>query len=211
MSSKVPCFEDNCQVFAVCAEICLNLHEYAIFGNMKQSKLLLLLVSMSVLTGCDFFRTLAGRPTSKDIEAMQVSTLLAEKAELVAENVALEQKYEAAVKELQTFRDSLDALDSISQYGGTILNPTTLGGLFSTKLEARYYVIIGAFRYRTNAEILLKKAQQNGYKPALISFRNGKMAVGVCPANNIKDAFIGMKKVKQEAFCPPDVWVLRNE
>jgi len=191
--------------------ISLNLHEYAILCNMKKSALFFILVCMSVLTGCDFLRTLAGRPTSKDIEAKQISILMAEKAELVAENVVLEEKYEAALKELQNVKDSLSALDSISQYGGTVLNPTTLGGLFSTKLAARYYVIIGAFKYRTNAEILFNEAARNGYKPALISFRNGKMAVGVCPAGNIKDAFAGLKKVKQEAFCPPDVWVLRNE
>ena len=57
----------------------------------------------------------------------------------------------------------------------------------------------------------IKKAQKQGYKPALISFRNGRMAVGLCPSNNIKDAFEGLKKVKQESFCPSDVWVLRNE
>ena len=191
--------------------ISLNLHEYAICDSMNKLTLLCVVISVFMLTGCDFFRTLAGRPTSKDIEAKQISVLLQEKAELIAQNVALETKYEALEKEFQTVRDSLNALDSISQYGGTVLNPTTLGGLFSTKLAARYYVIVGAFKYRTNAEILLKNVQQKGYKPALISFRNGKMAVGVCPANNIKDAFEGLKKVRKEPFCPADVWVLRNE
>ena len=92
-----------------------------------------------------------------------------------------------------------------------MLNPTRLGGLFSTKLESRYYVIVGAFKYRSNAEYLLQTAQKAGYKPALINFRNGKMAVGLCPSNNIKDAFEALKKVKKESFCPSDVGVLLNE
>ena len=191
--------------------ISLNLHEYAILCSMKRLTLSVVIVSAFLLTGCDFFRTLAGRPTSKDIEAKQVSALLAEKAELVAANENLEAKYNEVLNELQSVKDSLNALDSISQYGGTVLNPTTLGGLFSTKLEARYYVIVGAFRYRFNAEALFETAQKKGYKPALISFRNGRMAVGLCPSNNIKDAFKGLKKVKQESFCPSDVWVLLNE
>ena len=178
---------------------------------MKRLTLSVVIVSVFLCTGCDFFRTLAGRPTSKDIEAKQVSALLAQNAELMAANESLEAKYNMIRNELQSVKDSLNALDSISQYGGTVLNPTTLGGLFSTKLEARYYVIIGAFKYRSNAEALLKKVQKKGYKPALISFRNGRMAVGLCPSNNIKDAFEGLKQVKQESFCPSDVWVLLNE
>lgn len=191
--------------------ISLNLHEYAILCSMSRVTLSLVILSAFLLTGCDFFRTLAGRPTSKEIEAKQISALLAEKAELMAANESLEAKYNEVLDELHSVKDSLNALDSISQYGGTILNPTTLGGLFSTKLEARYYVIVGAFKYRSNAETLFKTAQKKGYKPALISFRNGRMAVGLCPSNNIKEAFEGLKKVKQETFCPSDVWVLRNE
>ena len=185
--------------------------QFAIFCDMNRLTMLIVALSVFVLTGCDFFRTLAGRPTSKDIEKIQVKTLLAEKAELMSENVALEMKCDSLLKAYRSITDSLSALDSISQYGGSVLNPTTLGGLFSTKLEARYYVIVGAFKYRTNAEILLNKVSKSGYKPALISFRNGKMAVGVCPSNNIKDAFIALKKVKKESFCPADVWVLLNE
>lgn len=185
--------------------------QFGFFCDMNRLSMLIVALSMFVLTGCDFFRTLAGRPTSKDIERMQVESLLAEKSDLLAANKLLEKKCDSLQRAFTTVTDSLNALDSISQYGGTVLNPTTLGGLFSTRLEARYYVIIGAFRYRTNAEILLNKAVQKGYKPALISFRNGKMAVGVCPTNNIKDAFIALKKVKKESFCPADVWVLLNE
>ena len=191
--------------------ISLNLHEYAILCSMKRLTLSVVVLSVFLLTGCDFFRTLAGRPTSKDIDAKQVSALLLEKAELMAANESLEAKYNKVLNELQSVKDSLNALDSISQYGGSVLNPTTLGGLFSTKLEARYYVIVGAFKFRSNAEALYKTAQKKGYRPALISFRNGRMAVGLCPSNNIKDAFEGLKKVKQESFCPSDVWVLLNE
>jgi hypothetical protein len=178
---------------------------------MRRITLPLVMLSAFLFTGCDFFRTLAGRPTSKDIDAKQLAALLSEKAELEAANKSLEARYEIICNEFQNFKDSLSALDSISQYGGTVLNPTTLGGLFSTRLEARYYVIVGAFKYRSNAEALLKMTKKYGYNPALISFRNGRMAVGLCPSNNIKDAFKGLKKVKNEPFCPSDVWVLRNE
>mgnify|MGYP006976669176 CR=1 FL=1 len=38
---------------------------------MNKLTLLCVVISVFMLTGCDFFRTLAGRPTSKDIEAKQ--------------------------------------------------------------------------------------------------------------------------------------------
>lgn len=171
---------------------------------MKRTILLILSVSLFTLTGCDFFRTLAGRPTSEDINEkkiqMQIARQTGEQARL--DSLKLEQ---------QIVHDSLSALDSIKQYGGTILNPSKLGGLFATKLEGRYHVIIGAFSVRSNAEALLIKTQKLGYKPLLINFNNGLTAVGLCPTNNIVDAKDALKKVKSESFCPKDVWLLLNE
>lgn len=157
-------------------------------------------VSLFAVTGCDFFRQLAGRPTSEEIEMKRLEIIRAEQARL--DSIRREQKIAA---------DSLAALDSIAQYGGTILNPAKLGGLFATRLEARYYVIIGAFRMRSNAEQLLLKARNAGYEPALISFNTGLIAVGLCPCSNIVEAKDALKRVKVEKFCPKDVWILLNE
>lgn len=157
-------------------------------------------VSLFAVTGCDFFRQLAGRPTSEEIEMKRLEIIRAEQARL--DSIRREQKIAA---------DSLAALDSIAQYGGTILNPAKLGGLFATRLEARYYVIIGAFRMRSNAEQLLLKAKNAGYEPALISFNTGLIAVGLCPCSNVVEAKDALKRVKVEKFCPKDVWILLNE
>lgn len=171
---------------------------------MKRSIILLLSASMLMLTGCDFFRTLAGRPTSAEIEARRIEIMRAEEA-------ALQARLDSMKVAEQAMRDSLAALDSIRQYGGTILNPSKLGGLFTTKLDARYYVIVGSFRSRSNAEALLVKAADRGYAPALISFRNGMIAVGLRPVNKLKEAMEALKDVRKEAFCPSDVWILLNE
>lgn len=171
---------------------------------MKRCILPLMLVALSVVTGCDFFRTIAGRPTSEDIENRRIEIMKAEEA-------ALQARLDSLKLQEQMIQDSLDALVTIRQSGGTILNPATLGGLFATKLEARYYVIVGAFRTRSNAEALLLKAKEQGYSPALINFRGGLTAVGLCPVNRLHDAVEALKVVKQESFCPSDVWILVNE
>ena len=172
--------------------------------RMKKIMIVLMGLSLFAVTGCDFFRQLAGRPTSADIEAKRLEIL-------IAEQQAAQARLDSLMKQQQIAQDSLAALDSIAQYGGTILNPAKLGGLFATRLEARYYVIVGAFRVRANAENLLQKAKTAGYEPALISFNTGLIAVGLCPCSNVVDAKDALKKVKTEKFCPKDVWVLLNE
>jgi hypothetical protein len=47
---------------------------------MKKSMILMLMVALPLLTGCDFFRKLAGRPTSEDIENKRVAIMRAEEA-----------------------------------------------------------------------------------------------------------------------------------
>ena len=161
-------------------------------------------MSLFVVTGCDFFRTLAGRPTSEEIAKKKVELLRAEQAVLQAkiDSMRLEQKM---------VQDSVDAVCEIRQCGGNILNSARLGGLYSTELGARYHVIIGAFKQRVNAETLLGKAVEAGYAPELINFNNGNIAVGLCPSDNIIEVKDALLKVKAEAFCPADVWILLNE
>lgn len=177
---------------------------YANLHIMKKYIIFLAVAAMFTLTGCDFFRKMAGRPTSEELEAMRVEKLRIEEARLQASLVELQ-------KERQAVEDSIEAMKLIRQQQGTLLNPASLGGLFSTKLEAEYCVVIGAFRQRANAERLLKTASDKGYSPLLISLRNGLIAVGVCPVESKAEAMQAVRKVKGENFCPDDVWILANE
>ncbi len=182
----------------------LNLHGYDNLLIMKKYIIFLAIASMFTLTGCDFFRKMAGRPTGEELEAMRIEKLRVEEQRLKADIAALE-------KERQAVMDSIEALKLIRQQEGTLLNPSALGGLFTTRLEARYCVIVGAFRSRVNAERLHKTVSDRGYSPSLINFRNGMTAVGICPVNSLQEAMAAVRKVRSEAFCPDDVWILANE
>ena len=87
---------------------------------MRKSFLLLIAVALFIVTGCDFFRMLAGSPTSEEIEMKKVEILRAEQAVIQA-------RLDSLRMQQQIVKDSLEALDSIKQYGGSILNPATLG------------------------------------------------------------------------------------
>lgn len=158
-----------------------------------------ILAAASILSGCDSFRRLAGRPTSGEIELKRLQ-IEAKEAEIAA--LKAEQKRLA---------DSLAMMDSLVQAAGTVLNPSQLGGLYTTSLDFRYYVVVGAFRNRVNAENLLVKTSEAGYTATLICFRNGLFAVGLSPTNRVEEAFAALRAVKGEEFCPQDVWILVNE
>ena len=181
---------------------------------MKRILYVALLLSALALTGCDGFRRLAGRPTSADLAEMQVAVLLRQKAERDAAyqpRIDSLRQVEKAVADSLAARDSLAALDSLRKMNGMILKPSAMGGLYTTQLDYRYYIVVGAFTMRSNAEALLDRVQKAGYTGTLISFRNGYNAVGVCQTDHLPTAFASLKKVSTESFCPPDAWILVNE
>ena len=172
---------------------------------MRKFLTVLLAVSLLLMAGgCDMFRRLAGRPTAGELEQMRIEKLRAEEARYRHQIDSL-----SAVKKEK--EDSIAILDSIAQMKGTILNPSDIGGLFTTRLDFRYYVVVGAFKSRHNAETLFETVREKGYNPILVSFRNGFNAIAMAPTNSVRDAFVSMKKIRTEDFCPDDVWILVNE
>lgn len=172
---------------------------------MKKSSLLLVLSVSVLLTGCDFLRAVAGRPMSKDIEKKRIEIIKAEEEALQARLDSMKMVKEKVVA------DSLAALDSIRTYGVAMTGPERLGGLAGTVLESRYYIVVGAFRESRNARKLFEIASGKGFSPALISCRNGMIAVGLCPADRIVDIEASFRKLRQESFFPKEAWILVSE
>lgn len=162
-----------------------------------------------MLQGCDFVRGVAGRPTAAQVEQIRQQQMKEEEARHQA-------RLDSLKRVQQHLEDSLAALeahliDSLSQARGSIINPSKMGGLYATKLEAKYCIIVGAFRNRAYAERKLKACQDAGYAASLVSFRNGLMAVAVCPSNSLDQTVKTVKKLRGQGVCPPDSWILMNE
>ena len=160
-----------------------------------------------LLSGCDFVRSLAGRPTSADIAQMR-RTLLKdslEAASMAAETARLEAEAAAA----QAARlDSLAVLDSLRRSLGVHVEPRSLAAGVRARLSARYYVILGSFSKMKNAESLSAKASASGFEVCLITMPNGNTAVGLCPSDSMYDAYRACDRIKEEAFCPAGVWIM---
>lgn len=174
---------------------------------MKKT-LILAVMLLSVVSSCDFVRTLAGRPTSARLEEMREERMRAEEARHQAVLDSMERAEKALAEALAAREQEL--LDSLTQAHGTVLNPSRLGGLYTTKLESKYYIVVGAFRNRSFAERKLTQCNEAGYTATIISFRNGLLAVSVCPSDNLEETLRTLKKLRGTEVCPEDGWILMN-
>ena len=163
------------------------------------------------MSGCDFFRTLAGRPTSADIEVIRTEIQRVEAAALKARLDSLERERIARVKDSLMRADSVAALDSIVEKTGPLLSPDKFKGMSSGEFEAKYYIVVGAFRSSANAYSFKHKADNRGYESRVFCFKNGLCVVGVCPTNSVREAQRALKKVSEESFFPRGAWVLVKE
>ena len=175
---------------------------------MKRS-LIIAFALVTLVSSCDFVRTLAGRPTSAQLEQIRQQRMAAEEARHQAKLDSMERVQKHMADSLEALEKYL--LDSLTQAKGTVLNPSKLGGLYTTKLDAKYCIVVGAFRNRYYAERKLKECNAAGYTATIISFRNGLLAVSVCPSNSLAETLKTLKELRGQGVCPPDSWILVNE
>ena len=174
---------------------------------MKRT-LIIALALVTLVSSCDFIRTLAGRPTSAQLEQIRQQRMAAEEARHQATLDSMERVKKHMADSLEALEKHL--LDSLTQAKGTVLNPSKLGGLYTTKLDTKYCIVVGAFRNRSYAERKLKACNAAGYTATIISFRNGLLAVALFPSDSLDETLKALKKMRGTAVCPKDSWILMN-
>ena len=162
------------------------------------------LVLISFIFGaCDMLRSLAGRPSSQDIEVMRVELLEEQKKEQVrADSLKEVQRVEAEKKA---------ALDSLMALPENILRTASSLKIKPEELKHAYAIVIGAFRDEANAAKSASRAEEAGYSAELLPFRGSLKAVAVCGTNDARDILSSFNKIRTESFCPRDVWILVKE
>ena len=140
----------------------------------------------TTVTGCDFFRRLAGRPDSEWIEA---------KAEAIRqEEEALRIRQDSLERARKAEADSLAAADSVRL----------------ANHRYRFCVILGSFSSKENAERYVEEIAAKGYKCELLTFRNST-AVGVCPTDDEEQAKKSLSELQRQDFCPKGAWILERK
>lgn len=168
----------------------------------------LLALAVCMLSGCDMFRSMAGRPTSRDIEVMR--------AELASREAAETARRDSLEKVQRHLQDSIaaatKALEVLAGMGGLVRDPSKLSGLSSsTVLGSRYYAVLGSFKDRANAVKFMERITGAGYPAELVTFRSGLTSVGACCTDDPALFISSLDRIKAESFCPADFWILVNE
>ena len=155
---------------------------------MKNAFLTIAIMTLvaTAVTGCDFFRRLAGRPDSEWIEA---------KAEAIRkEEEALRIRQDSLERARKAEADSLAAADSVRL----------------ANHRYRFCVILGSFSSKENAERYVEEIAAKGYKCELLTFRNST-AVGVCPTDDEAQAKKSLSELQRQDFCPKGAWILERK
>ena len=155
---------------------------------MKKLKIITLLFAMAVLlSGCDFFRSMLNKPTSKDIEKMKIE---AEQTRKVAE----EARRKAAEQDAIALAEAQRKLEEEKMKQERLP-------------KERYYLIYGSFKVEGNAEKLYEQAKSMELSPVRIKFKNGFDLVAFEAFDNISLAYDRMNFMLSQEGTPDDIWV----
>lgn len=173
---------------------------------MKNTAISALLVSAVLICGCDFLRGLAGRPSSGEINEKRV-LVEAARADAAAREKARADSLSAIEKNVA---DSLSAIARLDALNVRLRSLSETGSVCGG-LRPGYFIVVGSFKSAVNAERMARRVSDAGYDAATLKFSNGMTAVAVEPRTKIADALDVYEKVRNEKFCPEDVWILRND
>ena len=146
----------------------------------------IIIIVATAVTGCDFFRRLAGRPDSEWIEAKAKS--------IRQEEETLRIRQDSLEKVRKAVADSLAAADSVRL----------------ANHRYRFCIILGSFSSKENAERYAEEIAAKGYKGELLTFRNST-AVGVCPTDDEAQAKKSLEDIQRQDFCPKGAWILERK
>ncbi|MBO4671502.1 MAG: SPOR domain-containing protein [Bacteroidales bacterium] len=176
----------------------------------KLSFILLALLLLCSVSSCDFFRGLAGRPLSSEIEAKRVRIEQAQKrAEAVRDSLERARK-DSVLRAEKFVADSTFYTDSLLK-AGKLRKASSIRNIPSRRLRSRYYVVVGAFSNEANASRLAARYQDAGFSAEPFRYYGKLTAVFVEPCSRITDAMDAFKRIKQLPFAPKEAWILINE
>lgn len=152
------------------------------------------------VTGCDFVRSIAGRPTSTEIAAKKAEIEAAEaaKAQAAAEEAA---RQEAARREAE-------CAAALDESGVVMKTAAEMRRLDISGLDAPYYISAGAFGSKANADRLAAKAREAGFEAVLAPLGSSMTSVLLCPSHSKTELYEALTALKGQAFCPADAWIL---
>ena len=166
---------------------------------MKKSFVVAAVWALTVMSfsSCDFFRSLAGRPTSAELKSSA-----REKTEIASKGVPVD-TVSAPVVESEEY--------TMIKRQGRLSVPLAYTHTTSTLKavpEYKYYILVGTYRKKPTMDKMIAQASDAGYKIYLLEYANGLTSVALKPCNTLEEAIDSYAQVSKEDFCPKDACVL---
>ena len=163
---------------------------------MKKPVLLTLAVMPLLFSGCDFIRTLTGRPTSSELQQMREAALKEERKRQV-----VEEPLDSLAEELAE-----NSTEDLTTESTQPLTPSTSPVPPTEPVSKKYYIVVGSYHIRSNAENTADRYRDKGYEAVILSFSNSQ-AVGICPSDNLEEAQRKRRELIKEKACPASSWI----
>ena len=160
--------------------------------------------------GCDFFRTLAGRPTSAQIEAKRARIEQRELRAVAVRDSINQARLDSAAAAQRAVADSVHALDTLVHIG-KYHKASSYVNIPQSRLRSRYALVVGVFSSAPNAEKLALRYQAAGWDAYVLKYHSTLSAVLVAPCSKIADALDAYRKIRKMPDGPKEVWVLVKE
>ena len=141
----------------------------------------------TAVTGCDFLRKVAGRPTGAEIEA----ALAVREAEEQARHQA---RLDSMNRVAQAMADSLKAVEEARAAA-------------SAAPVIRNYIIVGSYSEYKHALRKKSRLEGDGYKAEIFPLKSGLNAVGIEGAETVAKTRQMMESLKRKGVCSSGSWV----
>ena len=189
--------------------------------KLIQTVLILIPVALAA-TGCDFFRKLAGRPTSDQIAAMAEAIRLEESARIAdsLRKALAEPLEDSAATTPAPATPAAQAASTPTASSPVTATTTPAAAAPAAAASApataapapagdlkRFYVVMASFGNSANANKYASILEAKGY-PATILKRGSYQVVAVCGTDDeaaIKQSF---DEIRRQDFCPQGVWII---
>lgn len=203
---------------------------------MKKVVRILLIISVLSLTGCDFLRKVAGRPTSADlaekqrlIDARMLADSLAALEVELAECESDDSLWQEAERELAEQIEQADLAAQIERAVaadaqqrtkaaavekavstlkeiGIVTNSKFTFGTPLDIIECKYNLVVGVYRNPEAAGNHFNLCTKAGFEPFFVNFENGAKALCLCGSDDAAEILDVVSKADSKV-CPVDAWV----
>jgi len=197
---------------------------------MKRFSSLFLCVCFVVFlsSGCDLLRGIAGLPTAEEVEKMaeaiekkkaETSDTLAVQSEQVPDSVSVVAEAVEAAPEAVTpvqvktaeaapVKAAAGPVASFDSFGYNVMAYSPQKHKYTKAPEKGYYLMIGYFNSKENAENLVANAKKDGFEALILQNTNGASSVALVHTATSGEMAQVLKKASTLSYVPKSAWIL---